>query len=160
MLCRVKLILMKGGDVLAGGPGGSVEAATANVADRAARQLAHQLAHQGTSMSGTVHRDGPAPSKRSTPLCRLTHTILTFLPAGRQPAGVCFSCDRDQLHWHRQGKCHSSSRFGKSNVQPDQAMIGAFDQIRCWRCDRPEDTGIMNSQVTRRQHIVRSKIAN
>jgi len=60
VLCRVKLVLKKKGEVLAGDTDASVEAAIANVADRAARSLARQLDrqrdHQGTSMSGSVLR--------------------------------------------------------------------------------------------------------
>jgi ribosomal subunit interface protein len=59
VLCRVKLVLKKG-EVLAGDTDASVEAAIANVADRAARSLARQLDrqrdHQGTSMPGSVLR--------------------------------------------------------------------------------------------------------
>ena len=60
VLCRMKLILKRKGEVLAGDTDASVEAAIANVADRAARSLARQLDrqrdHQGTSMSGSVLR--------------------------------------------------------------------------------------------------------
>ncbi len=67
VLCRIKVLLKRSGDIVVGDTDGSVEAVVAGVADRAARSLARLLErqrdHQGISMSGQTtsshsHGDG------------------------------------------------------------------------------------------------------
>lgn len=61
VLCRVKVVLRKTGEVIVGDTDVSPEAAIANVADRAARSLSRLLDRerdrQGLSMSGFTHLD-------------------------------------------------------------------------------------------------------